>query len=194
MLGSLVVCLISEGAYLILSQQTKKTHIENSQMFRTISFLRSPLRSLPQTLNFITQPSLHLKPYHSPLKLPTNPSSIPPNLQFPPISILSSSFSQTPVLQKKEDPYNDASLFNRDPKSPPKLFVVQPRLRPDTLLQAKLDEAINLANSLEEQRDGYYDTELCEKGLPPHVVVQNPAVRSSKYRSGRFLKLFRCVI
>lgn len=155
-------------------------------MFRTISFLRSPLRSLPQTLNFITQPSLHLKPYHSPLKLPTNPSSIPPNLQFPPISILSSSFSQTPLLQKKEDPYNDASLFNRDPKSPPKLFVVQPRLRPDTLLQAKLDEAINLANSLEEQRDGYYDTELCEKGLPPHVVVQNPAVRSSKYRSDTY--------
>ena len=191
----MVVCLVTEGAYLILSRsKPNRTHIENSQMFRTISFLLSPLRSLPQTLNFITQPSLYLKPYHSPLKLPTNPSSIPPNLQFPPISILSSSFSQTPLLQKKEDPYNDASLFNRDPKSPPKLFVVQPRLRPDTLLQAKLDEAINLANSLEEQRDGYYDTELCEKGLPPHVVVQNPAVRSSKYRSGRFLKLFRCVI
>ncbi|RVW57573.1 GTP-binding protein, chloroplastic [Vitis vinifera] len=161
-------------------------------MFRTISFLLSPLRSLPQTLNFITQPSLYLKPYHSPLKTTYEPifystkSPIPSH--FNPLFLILS----TPLLQKKEDPYNDASLFNRDPKSPPKLFVVQPRLRPDTLLQAKLDEAINLANSLEEQRDGYYDTELCEKGLPPHVVVQNPAVRSSKYRSGRFLKLFRC--
>lgn len=158
-------------------------------MFRISSFLRNPLRSLPQTLNSITRPSL-LNAYQSPLKLPTNPSSIPSNLCFPPISILSSPFSQTPLLHKKEEACNDESLFNRDPKRPPKLFVVQPRLRPDTLLQAKLEEALNLANSLEEQRDGYYDTEFCEKGLPPHLVVQNPAVRSSKSRAGRFLKLF----
>ena len=157
-------------------------------MFRAICFLRNPLRSVPQTLSSLTQPSLLSNSYQLPLKLPRNPSSIPPNLQFPPFSILSSPFSQTPLLQKKEDAYNDDSLFNRDPKIPPKLFVVQPRLRPDTLLRAKLDESLNLANSLEEQRDGYYDTEFCEKGLPPHLVVQNPAVRSSKSRSGRFLK------
>lgn len=56
--------------------------------------------------------------------------------------------------------------------------MVQPRLRSDILLKTTLDEALNLANSLEEQRDGYYDTEFADKDLPPHVVVQNPVYRT----------------
>lgn len=57
-------------------------------------------------------------------------------------------------------------------------MVVQPRLRPEPVLKAKLDEALSLANSLEEQRDGFFDTELWEKELPPHLIVQNPVGRS----------------
>ncbi|KAF4351816.1 hypothetical protein F8388_005094 [Cannabis sativa] len=56
---------------------------------------------------------------------------------------------------EREDRYELVSLLNRDPESPPKLFVVQPRMRPDSMLQAKLNEALCLANSLEEQRDGH---------------------------------------
>ncbi|KAI7747194.1 hypothetical protein M8C21_029555 [Ambrosia artemisiifolia] len=69
---------------------------------------------------------------------------------------------------------------NTDPDAPPKLFVVQPRFRPDSLLKIKLDEALNLANSLEEQRDGYYSTQFSDKDSPPHVVVQNPAYRITR--------------
>ncbi|KAM3286073.1 GTP-binding protein, chloroplastic [Capsicum chacoense] len=77
------------------------------------------------------------------------------------------------LLQKHED-----DDLNTDPKSPPKLFVVQPRLRPDSVLKPNLSEALNLAKSLEEQRDGFYDTEFLDKQMPPHIVVQNPASRS----------------
>jgi GTP-binding protein HflX len=50
-------------------------------------------------------------------------------------------------------------------------------------LKLKLDEAINLANSLAERRDDYYfddefSEELPKKKETPHVVVQNPAARS----------------
>ncbi|MFS7965987.1 hypothetical protein Hanom_Chr09g00768551 [Helianthus anomalus] len=46
----------------------------------------------------------------------------------------------------------------------------------DSLLKIKLNEALNLPNSLEEQRDGDYGTQFNEKELPPHVVVQNHSV------------------
>ncbi|KAK6923923.1 GTP binding domain [Dillenia turbinata] len=128
-------------------------------MFKAISLLRASL-STP-TFRFLPNDSL------SPFSL-----------------ILSSSFSQS--RSRNEDEYNDVSLFNRDPESPPRLFVVQPRIRPDKLLQAKLSEALNLANSLEEQRDGFFDTDFFDKQLPPHLVVQNPAVRSPKSRADTY--------
>ncbi|KAK4754151.1 hypothetical protein SAY87_002255 [Trapa incisa] len=84
------------------------------------------------------------------------------------------------------DPHDDVSLINRDPTSPPRLFVVQPRLRPDAALHAKLNEALCLANSLEEQRDGFFQTDFFEKAVPPHVVVQNPAARSPKPRADTY--------
>lgn len=52
-------------------------------------------------------------------------------------------------------------------------------------MRAKLNEALNLANSLEEQRDGFFETEMSEKGLPPSVVVHNP-VLSRKSRADTF--------
>ncbi|KAK8710335.1 hypothetical protein V6N13_145665 [Hibiscus sabdariffa] len=75
---------------------------------------------------------------------------------------------------------------SRDPSDPPRLFVVQPRLRPATFLQAKLNEALCLANSLEEQRDGYFDSDFFDKDLPPHVIVQNPSLKSSKIRADTY--------
>lgn len=144
-------------------------------MFRTISLLRTRLRSLSQTLTSLPQSSFS-RPNLSPFKV--HVGSSPSNILLPSVFIFSSPFSRSPSRQKKEDEHNDVSLFGRDPNTPPKLFVVQPRIRPDTRLQAKLSEALNLANSLEEQRDGFFDTELCDKEFPPHVVVQNPAARS----------------
>lgn len=81
---------------------------------------------------------------------------------------------------------NLVSLVDRDPSSPPRLFVVQPRLRPDKLLQAKLNEALSLANSLEEQRDGCFTTDFSDKPVPSHVLVQNPIFRSTRARAGHF--------
>ncbi|KAK6125338.1 hypothetical protein DH2020_040919 [Rehmannia glutinosa] len=115
------------------------------------------------------------------LLTPINPSSssssstlISP--QFPP---LSSYFSNSPILERKQlDPNHDE--FNKDPDAPPRLFVVQPRFRPETHLRTKLEEALNLANSLEQQRDGFYETEFLDKEIPPHLVVQNPAARSPR--------------
>ncbi|XP_030538933.2 GTP-binding protein At3g49725, chloroplastic [Rhodamnia argentea] len=78
------------------------------------------------------------------------------------------------------------SLINRDPRSPPRLFVVQPRLRPDALLRAKLNEALCLANSLEDQRDGFFATDFFDKALPPHAVVQNPLIRSHRARADMY--------
>ncbi|WCJ32087.1 GTP-binding protein HflX [Euphorbia peplus] len=102
--------------------------------------------------------------------------------------ILSSYFSSKQRTNDANDhDTNDVvSLFNRDPNSPPQLFVVQPRLRPDTFLQAKLNEALCLANSLEEQRDGYFHSDFFHKPLPPHLLVQNPVFRSSKARADTF--------
>ncbi|KAF4402099.1 hypothetical protein G4B88_017611 [Cannabis sativa] len=98
--------------------------------------------------------------------------------------IISAPYSQDSTSER-EDRYELVSLLNRDPESPPKLFVVQPRMRPDSMLQAKLNEALCLANSLEEQRDGYFDTDFFDKEIPSHIVVQNPSARGHKTRAGR---------
>ncbi|KAG8642761.1 GTP-binding protein At3g49725, chloroplastic isoform X1 [Manihot esculenta] len=136
-----------------------------------LSALRYRFNSLTQTLTAINQ-SLN----------PHTQSSI-----LVPISILSSHYSSKQQSNDRNEDKNDVvSLFNRDPTSPPRLFVVQPRLRPDTFLQAKLNEALCLANSLEEQREGYFETDFFDKALPPHVVVQNPILRSSRARADTY--------
>lgn len=96
--------------------------------------------------------------------------------QFPPSFCY---FSNSPVLQRKQVDQNDDG-FERDPDAPPRLFVVQPRIRPETSLKAKLEEALNLANSLEQQRDGNYATEFLDKEMPPHLVVQNPLMKTPR--------------
>ncbi|XP_022740872.1 GTP-binding protein At3g49725, chloroplastic [Durio zibethinus] len=133
-------------------------------MLRVLSLSRTCLRSRSQSLSH--KPSLS--------------SSL--------FSILSSPYSTSKQQNKgTEDSQNAAvSLFNRDPSDPPRLFVVQPRLRPATFLQAKLNEALCLANSLEEQRDGYFDSDFFDKELPAHVVVQNPSLKSSKIRADTY--------
>ncbi|GKU94939.1 hypothetical protein SLEP1_g8360 [Rubroshorea leprosula] len=131
-------------------------------MLKCLSISRTCLRSLAQPLTSI---------------------SVPSSSSF---SILSSPYSTSKHHGKNGEEEQFVSLFNRDPTSPPLLFLVQPRLRPKTFLQAKLNEALCLANSLEEQRDGYFDTDFFEKELPPHVVVQNPSLRSSKPRADTY--------
>ncbi|CAL8164602.1 unnamed protein product [Prunus armeniaca] len=126
-------------------------------MLRTISLSRSTLRSFSQTRTHLC----------------SNPKQTPSPRSIPSI-LISYSFYSTSSKQEKEDKNDVASVFNRDPTVPPKLFVVQPRLRPDNYLQAKLNEALCLANSLEEQRDGYFDVDFFDKEIPPHIVVQNP--------------------
>lgn len=109
-------------------------------------------------------------------------SQLSPSSSF---CILSSSYST--LNQGSEDNQSTAgSVFSRDPSDPPRLFVVQPRLRPATFLQAKLNEALCLANSLEEQRDGYFHSDFFDKELPPHVVVQNPSLKSAKIRADTY--------
>ncbi|PIN13040.1 putative GTP binding protein [Handroanthus impetiginosus] len=130
-------------------------------MLRTIFHLRSPL-----SLKSLLTP---LKPSSS-----SSPAVVP--LRFP---HLSSYFSKSPILQRKQLNHNDDD-FNRAPDGPPRLFVIQPRIRPETHLRPKLEEALNLANSLEQQRDGFYETEFLDKEMPPHLVVQNPAARSPR--------------
>ncbi|KAG8384236.1 hypothetical protein BUALT_Bualt04G0096900 [Buddleja alternifolia] len=127
-------------------------------MLRTIFQLRFPQLSLNSILN-----------------PPLNPTIIIRFL-FPPFS---SYFSTTPILHRKQIYQNDDE-FNKDPDAPPKLFVIQPRIRPETYLKSKLEEALNLANSLEQQRDGFYATEFSDKEMPPHLVVQNPATKSPR--------------
>ena len=93
-------------------------------------------------------------------------------------------FSKKKITSKDEEGDDIFQDMNRDPGSPPKLFVVQPRLRPESLLQSKLSEALNLANSLEQRREGFYAEEFREKKVPPHIIVQNPLIRSLKARAG----------
>ncbi|CAI9111224.1 OLC1v1011397C1 [Oldenlandia corymbosa var. corymbosa] len=91
-------------------------------------------------------------------------------------STLSFPFSSTQNLLRRH--LDEESGDNDELSGPPKLFVVQPRFRPEPVLQSKLDEALNLANSLEQQRNGYYATEFSDKELPPHMIVQNPLHRA----------------
>ncbi|KDP32120.1 hypothetical protein JCGZ_12581 [Jatropha curcas] len=130
-----------------------------------LSSFKSRVKSLTQTLIAINQ-------------------SQPESRILPPISIISSPYSSKE--EKDKDNYSVVSLYNRDPTSPPRLFVVQPRLRPDNFLQAKLNEALCLANSLEEQRDGFFDSDFFDKALPPYIVVQNPILRSSRARADTY--------
>lgn len=134
------------------------------QMLRAISLTRAHLRSPTLTL----KPSLFTLVVNSPYS--SSPSDHPSNVDV-----------------DKGRLVDVATLLNRDPDDPPRLFLVQPRLRPPTFLQAKLNEALCLANSLEEQRDGYFNTDFFDKALPPHVVVQNPALKSAKPRAGMLI-------
>lgn len=93
-------------------------------------------------------------------------------------SLLTSPTSYSQARLRHRESKSDES--NSDPNTPPKLFVVQPKLRPDNVLKLKLEEALNLANSLEQQRDGYFDTHFSDKDLPSHLVVQNPAARTTR--------------
>ncbi|KAK1383171.1 GTP-binding protein, chloroplastic [Heracleum sosnowskyi] len=103
-----------------------------------------------------------------------------------PTQLSSSSLLTSPIsysqarLRHRECKSDESNNTNSDPNAPPKLFVVQPKLRPDNVLKLKLEEALNLANSLEEQRDGDYDTQFSDKDLPSHLVVQNPAARTTR--------------
>ncbi|KAG6504236.1 hypothetical protein ZIOFF_036567 [Zingiber officinale] len=147
-----------------------------SIMLRAIARLRTPLRSLPKpTPIFPFSPPL---PLFSPA-LPSTPSSS--------ALLTAASFSSSRRSREETDqneiPAGSVSIFGRDPTRPPRLFVVQPRLRPDSLLKSKLAEALNLANSLEEPRDGFFEEEFSAKERPPHVVVQNPAARSQRMHS-----------
>lgn len=157
-------------------------------MFKSISLLRTPFRALPQTLFSFSTRSLPPTPNHLSFffRNPINPIS--PTLTSLSSSILFSPFSHSSRQKKldEDDSSGDDDRFvvYKDPKSPPRLFVIQPRLRPDTLMQAKLSEALNLANSLEEQRDSDLDGDFESEEMPPHLVVQNPAARSPKAHAG----------
>ncbi|CDY08166.1 BnaA06g15600D [Brassica napus] len=132
-------------------------------MLRTLSLARDHLRSKAQ---------ISSSPFSSPST----------------IRALSSPFSSkrhAPKATEEEAPAalkESVLLYPKDPSSTPKLFLVQPRLTPPKFLQAKLNEALCLANSLEEQRYGYFESDFFDKELPSHVVVQNPIARSSKPR------------
>lgn len=136
-------------------------------MLRTLSLARDHLRSKAQ--------------------ISSSPFSPPSTIRA-----LSSPFSSkrhAPKATEEEAPAalkESVLLYPKDPSSTPKLFLVQPRLTPPKFLQAKLNEALCLANSLEEQRYGYFESDFFDKELPSHVVVQNPIARSSKPRVGPF--------
>jgi hypothetical protein len=121
------------------------------------------------------------------LRLHHDPRAHHPSPASPPLRALStrrgkrSSPTASPAEYDDEGPLRGLFVLSRDPESPPRLLVVQPRLRPGSLLDSKLAEALNLANSLEEPRDGFYDREFGAKGAPPHLVVQNPASRGRSH-------------
>ncbi|KAL6843623.1 hypothetical protein ACP4OV_026685 [Aristida adscensionis] len=97
-----------------------------------------------------------------------------------------SSPTAPPADSDDEGPLRGLFVLPRDPERPPRLLVVQPRLRPGALLDSKLAEALNLANSLEEPRDGFCQGELASKGAPPHLVVQNPSSRGRSHADTYF--------
>uniref|UniRef100_A0A1J3HSM9 GTP-binding protein, chloroplastic n=1 Tax=Noccaea caerulescens TaxID=107243 RepID=A0A1J3HSM9_NOCCA len=114
--------------------------------------------------------------------LSSSPTSSP--FAFRVLSTPFSSKRHAPKASEGEEPpiKDSVLLYPKDPSSTPTLFLVQPRLAPPKFLQAKLNEALCLANSLEEQRYGYFESDFHDKALPSHVVVQNPVARSCKPR------------
>ncbi|KAI3903454.1 hypothetical protein MKW98_032108 [Papaver atlanticum] len=148
-------------------------------MFRTISLLR---RTLPQTLTASSSFSSSNQHFVSPIHRISSDylQSKPPPLSFHSSPLSSRQRNANP---DKDCGYSDSS----EPKGPPKLFVVQPRVRPDAVLNSKLSEALNLAQSLEEQqRDGDCGFESSNKEVPPHVIVQNPASRATKKHADKY--------
>ncbi|KAG9440669.1 hypothetical protein H6P81_020834 [Aristolochia fimbriata] len=143
-------------------------------MFRAASFLRtSLLRPLPHTL-FSGHPSSCSSVYSLDATNFSGFQTSPPALSF-----LSHFSSSSRRKADDADDSDDVFVLNRDPKAPPRLFVIQPKLRSEKLLEDKLSEALNLANSLEEQRDVNIDGEPEKRGPPPHLIVQNPAARKT---------------
>ncbi|XP_037455764.1 uncharacterized protein LOC119326159 [Triticum dicoccoides] len=67
----------------------------------------------------------------------------------------------------------DLFVLYRDPAHPPRLLVVQSRLRRGALLDSKLSEVLNLASSLEGSRDGFEHAESTTKGALPHLIAQS---------------------
>ncbi|PIA25274.1 hypothetical protein AQUCO_12000018v1, partial [Aquilegia coerulea] len=121
---------------------------------------------------------------------PQNPCSFTPTTtRISSNTLLSSSclrYSHSSNKNKIDEVYENNFIYNKDPEKPPKLFVVQPRFRSEITLKAKLSEALNLANSLEEQRDGFFISDFSDKKLPSHLIVQNPLQRSAKGHSDTF--------
>nr|XP_043606097.1 GTP-binding protein At3g49725, chloroplastic [Erigeron canadensis] len=107
-------------------------------------------------------------------------TSIFPSNSITPTSS-SSCFSPYLLYQTRyKNELQNTDDFIKDSDSPPRLLVVQPRFRPDSLLKTKLDEALNLANSLQQQRDDGHYFKSTNRELPPHIVVQNPAYRITR--------------
>ncbi|XP_014752415.1 GTP-binding protein At3g49725, chloroplastic isoform X3 [Brachypodium distachyon] len=116
-----------------------------------------------------------------------------PSPASPPVRALStgrgkrSSPTAAPPEPEDEGLMRGLFVLSRDPEHPPRLLVVQPRLRPSTLLDSKLAEALNLASSLQEARDGFDRAdESAAKDGPPHLVVQNPASRGRNHADTYF--------
>ncbi|KAM3294341.1 hypothetical protein ACQJBY_037310 [Aegilops geniculata] len=115
-----------------------------------------------------------------------------PSPATPPLRALStgrgkrSSPTAPPPEPEDEGLMRGLFVLSRDPAHPPRLLVVQPRLRRGALLDSKLSEALNLASSLEESRDGFEHAESAAKGAPPHLVVQNPASRGRNHADTYF--------
>ncbi|EPS65761.1 hypothetical protein M569_09013, partial [Genlisea aurea] len=102
--------------------------------------------------------------------------------------------SSSSVLQRRYTDHHGGDESSQAPDRPPRLLVLQPRIRPSNLLRTKLEEALNLANSLEQQRDGFYETDVEN---PPHLVVQNPLARSPRadtYFGAGTLETVKCLL
>ncbi|KAK4490516.1 hypothetical protein RD792_001196 [Penstemon davidsonii] len=180
--------MVYDASYQFLGPKPVHLSLPSPMGFNTKPNYSSGLRIISRHFllhsSSLSSPSVHVpnrqrkkKYYYQMLRTlksilsPVNPCKIKP----PP---LVSNFSSSQILQKKQRNDNSDDEFNRDPDCPPRLFVVQPRIRPETRLKSKLEEALNLANSLEQQRDGFYATEFLDKETPPHLVVQNPVAKS----------------
>ncbi|KAM0915584.1 hypothetical protein ACQ4PT_010751 [Festuca glaucescens] len=115
-----------------------------------------------------------------------------PSPASPPLRALSSgrgkrsSPTAPPLEPEDEGLMRGLFVLSRDPAHPPRLLVVQPRLRPGALLDSKLAEALNLASSLEEARDSFDQAGSAAKSAPPHLVVQNPASRGRNHSGTYF--------